>query len=76
MFIVSAGSFCPHELVPSAAELGDYDMMKHPDGYVGRFQIIPKQSIDFDERVMQLHQSLAGKTTAEAEYYFLAEARK
>lgn len=66
----------PAPLPLSPAELGDYDPRKHPEGYVSQFPVIPKQSVNFDERVAHLHRSLSGKTTTEAEYLFLAYARR
>ncbi|XP_064402254.1 tyrosine-protein phosphatase non-receptor type 4-like [Halichondria panicea] len=57
------------------AQLGDYDPDKHAPGYVADFHLIPKQTHDMDDRISQLHQSLAGKTSAESEFMFLSYSK-
>ena len=68
---------CTHSHTPThTAELGDYDPIKHAQGYVGEFKLVPKQTHDMDDRIAQLHEALAGKSNAEAEYMFLSYCRK
>ena len=58
------------------AELGDYDPTKHSSNYVADFHLIPKQTHEMDDRIAQLHRSLGGKSSAEAELMFLSYAKK
>ena len=72
LFSLSLSSSLSH----NTGELGDYDPHKHEPGYVAEFRIVPKQNRDLEDRIAVLHQDLAGKTNAEAEYLFLSYARR
>ncbi|XP_019850847.1 PREDICTED: tyrosine-protein phosphatase non-receptor type 4-like [Amphimedon queenslandica] len=58
------------------AELGDYDPVGHPPGYVSEFRFISNQDEVFEKRVSEIHQEIRGQTTSEAEYNFLQYARQ
>ncbi len=68
---------CPPPLPHThTAQLSDYDPDKHAPGYVADFHLIPKQTHDMDDRISQLHQALAGKTSAESEFMFLSYSKR
>ena len=59
-----------------AAELGDFSPRKHPPGYVSELQLFPGQTEDLEEKIAELHREHVGKTTQDAEFSLLANARR
>jgi hypothetical protein len=41
-----------------SAEVGDYDPVDHPPGYVGDFNMLPKQTPKMEERIAEIHKTL------------------
>ena len=41
----------------SAAEIGDYDPGKHPEGYSSKFQFFPKHSEKLERRIADIHKT-------------------
>jgi hypothetical protein len=58
------------------AELGDYSPRKHQQGYVSELQLFPGQTEDLEEKIAQFHREHSGKTTQEAEFLLLANAKR
>jgi hypothetical protein len=58
------------------AELGDFSPRKHSAGYVSELQLFPGQTEDLEEKISGLHRELSGKTTQDAEFLLLANARR
>ncbi len=40
-----------------AAEIGDYDPGKHPEGYSSKFQFFPKHSEKLERRIAEIHKT-------------------
>ena len=59
-----------------SAEMGDYSPKHHPAGYVSELQLFPGQTEDLEEKITELHREHIGKTTPEAEFLLLANARR
>ena len=59
-----------------SAEMGDYSPKHHPAGYVSELQLFPGQTEDLEEKISELHREHIGKTTPEAEFLLLANARR
>lgn len=57
------------------AELGDFNPEEHIDNYVCDLKILLKQTLQLEEKMMDIHKSdLKGKTAAEVETLFLKKA--
>ncbi|XP_050526186.1 FERM domain-containing protein 3 isoform X2 [Daktulosphaira vitifoliae] len=57
------------------AELGDYNPDEHIDNYVNELKILLKQTVQLEEKMMDIHKNeLKGKTAAEVETMFLKKA--
>ncbi|KAG1650733.1 Band 4.1-like protein 3 [Nymphon striatum] len=72
-------SFVTHALLGSylvQSELGDYDPEDHRSDYVAEFRIAPNQTVELEEKVMELHKTHKGQTPAEAELHYLENAKK
>ena len=41
------------------AEVGDYDPQDHPPGYVAQFKMLPKQTTKQEEKIADIHKTLA-----------------
>ena len=41
------------------AEVGDYDLEDHPPGYVAQFKMLPKQTAKQEEKIAEIHKSMA-----------------
>ncbi|XP_029431721.1 FERM domain-containing protein 5 isoform X3 [Rhinatrema bivittatum] len=58
------------------AEIGDYDVGKHPEGYSSKFQFFPKHSEKLERKIAEMHKAeLSGLTPAAAELSFLRKAQ-
>ncbi|XP_071955024.1 tyrosine-protein phosphatase non-receptor type 4-like isoform X2 [Antedon mediterranea] len=59
------------------AELGDYDPLEHPAGYVSAFRFIPGQgqTETFNKEVERLHKTHYGQSPADSEYNFLNKVK-
>lgn len=53
------------------AEIGDYDINKHPNGYISQFNFIHNQTYDLCANIARLHLQNFGMSAAEAELKFL-----
>ena len=40
------------------AEVGDYDPEDHAQGYVGSFNMLPKQTPKIEEKIAEIHKTL------------------
>lgn len=40
------------------AELGDFNEVIHCPGYVSEFMLVPNQTLDFENRVAEIHKTL------------------
>ncbi|XP_065343016.1 protein 4.1 homolog isoform X2 [Cloeon dipterum] len=72
-------SFVTHAVLGSylvQSEFGDYDPNEHGRNYLRNFQFAPNQSMEMEEKVMELHKGLKGQTPAEAELHYLENAKK
>ncbi|XP_065118305.1 band 4.1-like protein 3b isoform X3 [Paramisgurnus dabryanus] len=72
-------SFATHVLLGSytlQSELGDYDSDVQGPGYISDVRLAPNQTKELEEKVMELHRSYKGMTPAEAEIFFLENAKK
>jgi hypothetical protein len=59
----------------SLAELGDFNPEEHIDNYVNELKILLKQTLQLEEKIMEIHKNdLKGKTAAEVETLFLKKA--
>ncbi|XP_025423092.1 FERM domain-containing protein 5 isoform X2 [Sipha flava] len=57
------------------AELGDFNPEEHIDNYVNELKILLKQTLQLEEKIMEIHKNdLKGKTAAEVETLFLKKA--
>ncbi|CAD5112820.1 DgyrCDS2031 [Dimorphilus gyrociliatus] len=56
------------------SELGDYEPQDHPPGYVSQLKMLPKQNEQQEERIAELHKTLAGQVPSVAEDNFLQKA--
>lgn len=57
------------------AELGDFNPDEHIDNYVTELKILLKQTLQLEEKMMDIHKNeLKGKTAAEVETMFLKKA--
>ncbi|XP_064619225.1 FERM domain-containing protein 5-like isoform X4 [Lineus longissimus] len=56
------------------SEVGDYDPVDHPPGYVGNFNMLPKQTPKMEDRIAEIHKTLSGQVPSEAEASFLKKA--
>jgi len=45
-----------------AAEIGDYDPVEHLVDYVSQFRLLPKQTSRHEQRIAELHKTLASVT--------------
>lgn len=62
-------------LIIILAELGDYSPEEHVDNYVTELKILLKQTLQLEEKMMDIHKNeLSGKTAAEVETMFLKKA--
>uniref|UniRef100_A0A1B6ILH4 Moesin/ezrin/radixin homolog 1 n=1 Tax=Homalodisca liturata TaxID=320908 RepID=A0A1B6ILH4_9HEMI len=74
-------SFVTYALLGSylvQSELGDYDPEdnKNSSDYLKEFRFAPNQSVELEEKVMELHRTHKGQTPAEAELHYLENAKK
>ncbi|CAH0390949.1 unnamed protein product [Bemisia tabaci] len=74
-------SFVTHALLGSflvQSELGDFDPQEYKNGpdYLRDFQFAPNQTLELEEKVMELHRTHKGQTPAEAELQYLENAKK
>ena len=72
-------SFVTHALLGSylaQSELGDYDPKEHSFDYLSDFRFAPNQTPELEEKVMELHKQHKGQTSAEAELFYLENAKK
>ncbi|XP_059974967.1 band 4.1-like protein 3 isoform X3 [Mesoplodon densirostris] len=58
------------------SELGDYDPDECGSDYISEFRFAPNHTKDLEDKVIELHKSHRGMTPAEAEMYFLENAKK
>ncbi|ESP00726.1 hypothetical protein LOTGIDRAFT_112663, partial [Lottia gigantea] len=56
------------------SEVGDYDPVDHPNGYISEFKMLPKQNPKMEEQIMEAHKNLKGQVPSEAENNFLIKA--
>ncbi|XP_074651901.1 FERM domain-containing protein 5-like isoform X3 [Tubulanus polymorphus] len=56
------------------SEVGDYEPEDHQIGYVGEFNMLPKQTPKMEERIAEIHKTLSGQVPSEAESNFLKKA--
>lgn len=56
------------------ASLGDYDRSTHNGNYLASIKFLSRKSFKAEEKIMELHKQLAGKTPAEMEMAFLEKA--
>lgn len=57
------------------AELGDYNPEEHVDNYVTELKILLTQTLQLEEKMMDIHKNeLTGRTAAEVETLFLKKA--
>lgn len=47
----------PERFCLPAAEIGDYDPGKHPEGYSSKFQFFPKHSEKLERKIAEIHKS-------------------
>lgn len=52
------------------AELGDFNELFHRAGYVSEFSFVPDQTLDFEDKVAELHKTLRYQLLP-AKCYFL-----
>lgn len=58
-----------------SAELGDYNPQEHIGNYASEFKVFLKQTLNIEERMMEIHQTeLKGMTLEETEASFLRKA--
>ncbi|XP_032906355.1 FERM domain-containing protein 5 isoform X2 [Amblyraja radiata] len=58
------------------AEIGDYDVGKHPEGYSSKFQFFPKHSEKLERKIADIHKTeLSGQSPDTAELNFLKKAQ-
>lgn len=58
-----------------SAELGDYNPEEHIGNYASEFKIFLKQTLNIEEKMMEIHQTeLKGMTLEETEACFLRKA--
>ncbi|XP_058983608.1 protein 4.1 homolog isoform X2 [Musca domestica] len=73
-------TFVTHALLGSylvQSEMGDYDAKEMPDrSYLKDFKIAPNQTIELEDKVMDLHKTHRGQPPAEAELHYLENAKK
>uniref|UniRef100_A0A1B6C8P8 Moesin/ezrin/radixin homolog 1 n=1 Tax=Clastoptera arizonana TaxID=38151 RepID=A0A1B6C8P8_9HEMI len=74
-------SFVTYALLGSylvQSELGDYDPEDHKNtsDYLKEFRFSPNQSVELEDKVMELHRTHKGQTPAEAEFHYLENAKK
>ncbi|XP_059470547.1 protein 4.1 homolog isoform X2 [Neocloeon triangulifer] len=72
-------SFVTHAVLGSylvQSEFGDFDPDEHGRNYLRNFQFAPNQTMEMEEKVMELHKGLKGQTPAEAELHYLENAKK
>jgi hypothetical protein len=50
-----------------AAELGDYDPVRHSPGYVSEFRFLSSQSEELEQTIHIIHAKLAGIQPSQAE---------
>ncbi|KAB0391973.1 hypothetical protein E2I00_013202 [Balaenoptera physalus] len=60
----------------SFSELGDYDPDECGSDYISEFRFAPNHTKELEDKVIELHKSHRGMTPAEAEMYFLENAKK
>ncbi|XP_026944459.1 band 4.1-like protein 3 [Sagmatias obliquidens] len=58
------------------SELGDYDPDECGSDYINEFRFAPNHTKELEDKVIELHKSHRGMTPAEAEMYFLENAKK
>ncbi|XP_024619682.1 band 4.1-like protein 3 isoform X3 [Neophocaena asiaeorientalis asiaeorientalis] len=58
------------------SELGDYDPDECGSDYISEFRFAPNHTKELEDKVIELHKSHRGMTPAEAEMYFLENAKK
>ncbi|XP_044760650.1 tyrosine-protein phosphatase non-receptor type 4 [Coccinella septempunctata] len=58
------------------SELGDYCPEEHDKNYLSNLQLIPGQTPELEENIMELHKLHKGKLPAVAEFHFLDHAKK
>lgn len=58
----------------SLAELGDYDPEVHTENYIAQYELVSRQTPEFEAKVMELHQPLKGTSAAESDEAFLKKA--
>ena len=79
--IVQSRLPAPHDLLAQLfayavqSELGDYEPHRHRPGYVSEFRFIANQTPELEDRVTDLHKTLAGQVPAAAEINFLDKVK-
>ena len=58
-----------------AAELGDYDVSRHSQGYVSEFRFLASQTEDLELRIEEAHARLVGLIPAQAENRYLEKVK-
>jgi len=52
------------------AEIGDYDAEEHLVDYVSQFRLLPKQTLRQEQRIAELHKTLALVSHRWCSYYY------
>lgn len=58
------------------AELGDYNETDHPSNYLSELRLIPKQTVEDERKIRELHKMHTGQSPADAEANFLEHAKR
>uniref|UniRef100_A0A672S1W8 Protein 4.1 n=1 Tax=Sinocyclocheilus grahami TaxID=75366 RepID=A0A672S1W8_SINGR len=58
------------------SELGEYDLEVHGTDYAKELQLIPGQTKELEEKVMELHRTYRSTSPAQADMMFLENAKK
>ena len=62
-------------MINIAAELGDYDVSRHSQGYVSEFRFLASQTEELELRIEEAHARLVGLIPAQAENRYLEKVK-
>ncbi|XP_066590905.1 band 4.1-like protein 4 [Prorops nasuta] len=57
------------------SELGDYDPRRHSIGYVTEFRFLTNQTMELENRIVELHKTLVGQLPSAAELNYLDKVK-
>lgn len=73
LFIIFFSSFF---FLIFTAELGDFSVTEHKEGYLSELQLLPDQNEEIEKQICELHKLHRGQTPADAECNFLEHAKR